>query len=52
MTKEIIVGKGEIALNEQFLTIFSTLSEDYFHHIVKCRLQILSIWDSQKFDVW
>ena len=50
-------GKGEIARSEQFLLfpqcflpIWLTLC--YFHQIYYCRVQTLSVWNSEKFDVW
>ena len=54
---ENIVGKGEIAINEQFL-LFSQCflpvwrAFCYFRQIQNCRLQALSIWKSLKFVAW
>ena len=49
--------KGTIARNKQFLlfpqyflSFWRTLF--YFHQILKCRLQALSVWKSLKFVVW
>ena len=54
---ENTVGKGEIALNEQFLLfpqcfipMWRTLC--HFHKIENCHLQTLLIWKSLKFVVW
>ena len=50
MTFENIVGKGEIARDKQFL-LFPQCFLSYqkiifeFHHVLKCRLQTLSIWE-------
>ena len=55
-TFENIVGKGEIARDEQFL-LFPQCFLPYqkiifeFHHVLKCRLQTLSIWDGRQFGV-
>ena len=50
-------GKEEIARNEQFLLFpqcFLPIQIDfcYFHQILNCRLQTLSVWTSPKFVVW
>ena len=54
---ENTVGKGEIALNEQFLlfpqyflTIWKTFY--HFHQIWNCRLQTHLVWKRVKFVVW
>ena len=54
---ENTVGKGEIALNEQFLlfpqcflSVWRTFF--HFHQIWNCRLQMLSVWKGLKFVVW
>ena len=54
---ENIMGKGEIARNEQFLLfpqcflpVWSTFYR--FLQILNCLLQSLSIWNSLKFVVW
>ena len=54
---ENTVGKGEIALNEQFLLFpqcFLPIGRTFshFHQIWNCRLQILSVWKNLKFVVW
>ena len=54
---ENTVGKGEIAHNEQFFLFpqcFLRLWRIccYFHQILNCRLQTLSVWKSLKFVVW
>ena len=54
---ENTVGKGEIALNEQFLLFPSVFypvwrTSYYFHQIKNCRLQTFSVWKSPKFVVW
>ena len=56
MSFENIVGKGEIARNEQFLLFpwyFLPVSKTFchFHQIWHCCLQTLSVWKSLKFVV-
>ena len=54
---ENTAGKGEIALNEQFLLfpqcflpIWKTFC--HFHKILNCHMQTLSVWTTLKFIVW
>ena len=54
---ENTVGKGEIALNEQFLLVPQCflpicITFCHFRQIWNCRLQTLSVWKSVKFVVW
>ena len=51
------VGKGEIALNKQFLLFLQCFLPFWrpffhFHQIQNCRLQTLSVWKRLKFVVW
>ena len=51
------VGKGEIALNEQFLLFLQCFlpirrTFCHFHKILNCCLQTLSVWKSLKFLIW
>ena len=51
------LGKGEIALNEQFLLFPQCFlpfwrTFCHFHQIWNCRLQTLSVWKYLKFVVW
>ena len=57
MSFENTMGKGEIALNEQFLLFSQCLlpcwrTFYHFHQIQDCRLQTLSSWKSVEFVVW
>ena len=51
---ENTVGKGEIALNEQFLLfpVSSTLLDNSINQIWNCCLQPLSFWKNLKFFIW